>query len=137
MNKRQFLAWSAAGGALAALASFGVLYPSLQSAMARLIRHELDYLALDDKGLAQFVEDYARSAARTERLVIKGYAFAGLDASQSGRIHDLVSRYLLSTDFFINRMDEGRTVHYLGLHNPHASPCANPFSQTYYPPGLA
>ena len=139
MDKRSFLKFTGLGlgGAAVAAASFGILAPSFESAMASLIRNELNYLKLDDKGLAQFVKDYSRYTSQTSRLVLKGFAFANLDSSDSGRIHHLISSYLLGSDFFINKMDENRTVQYLGINNPHASPCSNPFSQAYYPQDLA
>lgn len=46
---------------------------------------------------------------------------------------DIVGDFLLSTDFFINKMDTGKTVTYIGLYNPYLRPCSNPFSNLYYP----
>lgn len=46
---------------------------------------------------------------------------------------DIVGDFLLSTDFFINKMDTDRTVKYIGLYNPYVRACSNPFSNLYYP----
>ncbi|ELR73348.1 hypothetical protein C900_04200 [Fulvivirga imtechensis AK7] len=46
---------------------------------------------------------------------------------------DIVGDFLLSTDFFMNRMDSNKTINYIGLYNPYARPCSNPFSNLYYP----
>lgn len=46
---------------------------------------------------------------------------------------DIVGDFLLSTDFFINKMDASKTVNYIGLYNPYLRPCSNPFSNLYYP----
>ncbi len=44
-----------------------------------------------------------------------------------------VSDFLLSTDFFLNKMDEKKQVNYLALYEPYKRPCANPFSNLFYP----
>jgi hypothetical protein len=48
----------------------------------------------------------------------------------------LVGDFLLSTDFFINKMDTKRKIKYIGLYDPYLRPCANPFSNLYYPPSV-
>jgi hypothetical protein len=45
----------------------------------------------------------------------------------------IVARFLLSTDFFLNKMDESKEVNYLGrIWGPYAMPCMNPFSAMFY-----
>lgn len=46
---------------------------------------------------------------------------------------DIVGDFLLSTNFFINKMDPKQEVKYMGLYNPYLRPCSNPFSNLYYP----
>lgn len=46
---------------------------------------------------------------------------------------DIVGDFLLSTNFFMNKMDSSKTIDYIGLYNPYARPCSNPFSNLYYP----
>jgi hypothetical protein len=41
--------------------------------------------------------------------------------------------FLLSTDFFINKMDPSKPVKYNTLFDPYLYPCSNPFSNLYYP----
>lgn len=48
---------------------------------------------------------------------------------------EIVGDFLLSTDFFMNKMDTKRTVNYIGLYNPYLRPCSNPFSNLYYTQG--
>jgi len=44
------------------------------------------------------------------------------------RLEDnVVTKYLLSTDFFLKGADESRTVKYLSFYEPHLAPCRNPF----------
>lgn len=130
MDKRNFL--KLAGAALV-ISSYRIFSPAVEETLATLIRNELDYLKLDDAGLARFVKDYSQYVGKVSRVILKGFSFAQVDASASGRIHHLVSSYLLSTDFFLNKMDEARTLQYLGLHNPHTRPFLNPFLQAFYP----
>ena len=43
-----------------------------------------------------------------------------------------VGQFLMSTDFFINKMDESKTITYQGFYNPYKQPCSNPFSFIFY-----
>lgn len=45
----------------------------------------------------------------------------------------IVGFFLLSTDFFINKMDPAKPVKYRALYDPYQIPCSNPFSSTFYP----
>ena len=45
----------------------------------------------------------------------------------------IVETFLLSTDFFIHKMDVNRQVNYRALYDPYLSPCCNPFSNLFYP----
>jgi hypothetical protein len=45
------------------------------------------------------------------------------------RLEDnVVTQYLLSTDFFLHEADESREVKYLSFYEPHLTPCRNPFA---------
>ncbi len=46
---------------------------------------------------------------------------------------EIVSRFLLSTDFFLNKMDERKEIKYTGvIWGPYTTPCINPFSSLFY-----
>jgi len=45
----------------------------------------------------------------------------------------IVNTFLLSTDFFVNKMDVSRPIKYRMLFDPFLYPCSNPFSNLYYP----
>ncbi|MBX2923286.1 MAG: hypothetical protein KF746_13885 [Chitinophagaceae bacterium] len=45
----------------------------------------------------------------------------------------IVGAFLLSTDFFQNRMNESIPVKFTALYDPYLIPCSNPFSDTFYP----
>ena len=116
-------------GALAtAIASGKFLSMSFEESAAGIIRKQLGFLKLDEPGLIQFANEYSKGIDKYYKLTLKGYNLLGIDASQSGKIHQLVTTYLLSSDFFIHGMDESRTVKYLAMYDPYLRPCAHPFS---------
>lgn len=45
---------------------------------------------------------------------------------------ELVGHFLLSTDFFINKMKTDIPINYVALYDPYFRPCSNPFSNLYY-----
>jgi hypothetical protein len=134
MRRRNFLKLAGAGTA-AAVALPAVWYKatSLHEAAAGIITHELGFLKLEPKGVARFVDDYLKDPwSRFTAAQVKPYYFLRTGDDKSN-VADMTSKYLLSSDFFMNNMDEQKTVQYLGLYNPYRSPCANPFSSLHYP----
>jgi hypothetical protein len=135
MRRRNFLKIAGAGTvAVAALPVGWYATTSVQEAVAGIITREFSYLKLDPKGVARFVEDYLQDpmSGYTHKELKASYALRAV-ADRSTMVADLTRRYLLSSDYFLNKMDENRTVQYLGLYNPYRSPCANPFSSLHYP----
>lgn len=45
----------------------------------------------------------------------------------------IVMTFLLSTNFFMDKMDESKKVHFTNLYDPYQIPCSNPFSNIFYP----
>ena len=139
MNRRNFLKLTGITGvAVLALPGFGFVSTSVKEAAVGIIMQELDYLKLDKKGVEQYVEDHYKTHyinnSLTSQLKIRSFYFLHVKPEKSYLVKDLVENYLLSTDFFINKMDESKTVKYLGLYDPYTKPCFNPFSRLYYPP---
>lgn len=114
------------------MASFKVLTDPFEGVAKGIIKSELNYLTLDEEGLDKFVADYTRAKDRNYKLFMKGYSLFGVSAARSGKIHQMVSAYLLSSDFFQNKMDDKRTIKYVGLYDPYTRPCAHPFSHVHY-----
>lgn len=119
---------AAAGTVVTALASAKFLATSFEESAEHLIRKELSFLKLDGEGIRAFVNEYATAKDRYYKLIVKSYSILGIDSSQSGKVHQLVSTYLLSTDFFVNNMDESRIIKFVGLYDPYLRPCAHPFA---------
>lgn len=128
IKRRRFLFIAGAGTLITALASAKFVTTSFEDSAENLIRRELAFLKLDDRGVSAFVRDYAGAKDRYYKLLLKSYSMLGIDSGQSGKVHQLVSTYLLSTDFFARNMDESRVIQYVALYDPYLRPCAHPFA---------
>ena len=133
MKRRKFIAITGLATLAAAFTSFKFITTPFEDAAFNLIKDELDFLALEDEGVRKFVRDFSRSKNRLYRITMKGYSFLGIRSSQSGKVNQLVSAYLLSSDFFVNKMDEKRVIKYVSLYDPYLRPCAHPFTHIHYP----
>lgn len=136
MNRRKFLKISGLGiTSLFALPGLGYITIKTQSGAVGLLMNELKYLNIDQKGVELFVSDFFKvyNYSFTNKLKFKYYYLLDIKSDKSNLVADLANMYLLSTDFFRNKMDEKAEVKYLGLYNPYKMPCSNPFSHLYYP----
>jgi hypothetical protein len=139
MHRRKFLKIAGVSTtAVVALPAGWYAATSVQEAAAGIITREFGYLKLDPKGVARFVDDYLKDPmSQYTPAKVKMYYATQTGAKQSTLVADLTRKYLLSSDYFINKMDEDKTVQYLGFYNPYRSPCANPFSSLHYPDVLS
>ena len=128
MKRRKFITIAGISGvAMAAIGTLKFFTTPFEGAAFRLIIAELGFLKLDHSGVKKFVTAYAENKDRRYKWAVKGYQLLGIRSANSGKVHQLVSTYLLSTDFFRNEMDESRVIRYVGLYDPYQRPCANPF----------
>jgi len=137
MFRRKFLKTVGLGIGAVTLPSLGAYAVPLNDATAGVILHQFDFLRLDKQGVARFVQDYYKinkNATLMIKLKMKLYYLLRTDAQQSQLVHSISTLYLLSTDFFQHRMDESRLVQYQGIYDVYKTPCAHPFSASYYPP---
>lgn len=132
MKRRTFLTLAGIGTSLAAFASVRFLTSPFENTAADCIRRELSFLKLDEEGLLKFANAYGKDKDKKFKLMIKGYSLFRIDSEQSGKIHNMVSNYLLSTDFFQNGMDETRVIKYVGMYDPYTRPCSHPFSHIHF-----
>lgn len=101
-----------------------------------VLHRRLGYLNLDEGSLNQFstdfIDDYGTLGLQG-RLLALGRPALGLienvQEDEVSRFEDrVVSKYLLSTDFFRNNADEALPVRYVVYYNPYKVACANPFA---------
>ena len=137
MKRRRFLIVAGAGTLIAAVATGKFLSTSFEDSAETLIKRELGFLKLDDAGISAFTADYARAKDRLYKLTVKGYSFLGIDSKKSGKVHQLISTYLLSSDFFTHNMDESRVIKYVSLYDPYLRPCAHPFTSSEAEPDIS
>lgn len=135
MQRRKFLTLLSLGVTAAVVPPIGFSSVSTKKAAVGIIMNEFSYLTLDEQGVERFIEVYLRYDKYTPHLdmKLKSYYLLGIKSNRSSIIDSLVKKYLLSTDFFLNKMDESKTIKYIGFYNPYQSPCSNPFSHIYYP----
>lgn len=141
MKRRKFISIAAVGSAVIAIPSIGLSSNAFfKQAVTSIIHRELGYLKLDEQGVKKFVNDFADqtnagSISSSQKMKMKvgtEYLFPG--SVDTTLVKDrIITSFLLSSDFFINKMNEKRTVQYIGLFDSSKKPCTNPFSHLYYP----
>ncbi|WP_342327870.1 hypothetical protein [Pedobacter sp. FW305-3-2-15-E-R2A2] len=136
MKRRKFLLLTGlAAGSVVVPASLYLLSPDVKQYAQLLIERELNYLKLEPGSVSRYVDDYFNATENNlvSRLKWKTMYYLNFNWEKSDQILELIKYYLLSSDFFINKTDERKTVHYLGLYSPYKSPVPNPFSFALYP----
>lgn len=122
-------------GGVAIPASVLFVSNSVKKYAVLFIERQLDYLNLEPGSVVSYVNDYfTESNNILERVKWKAMYYLHVSWENSDQIMELIKYYLLSSNFFINKMDESKTVKYLGLYSPYKSPVPNPFAYTLYPP---
>jgi hypothetical protein len=86
----------------------------VRSPEERLAAH-FDYLNLEPRGVAKFIEDLEKHRPDFSRTLPLGA--------------DIHTQFLLSTDFFRHGADERREVRYVGYYEPGVTACLNPLAR--------
>jgi len=136
MNRRKFLILAGVStGALVVPASVYFVTGNVKKYAVLLIEKELSYLKIEQGSIAKYVDEYFGNTNDTvTRMKWKSMYYLNVTWQKSDQLMELIKYFLLSSDFFINKMDESKMVKYLGLYSPYKSPVPNPFSYTLYPP---
>lgn len=136
MNRRKFIIIAGVTtGSLVIPTSYFLVNGTIQKYAALLIKDELSYLKLEEGSVEKYVNDYfSYSNDIFFKMKLKSMYYLNITWKNSNLIKELIKTYLLSSDFFINKMDESKVVRYLGLYSPYKSPVPNPFAYTLYPP---
>ena len=131
LKRRKFLELAGIGGALLLLPiSVFFAVKSLEDIAVDLITDEFHYLNLDKEGVRKYAQDYLQKDKPSFSSGIKwrSYYVLNFNSNDSDNIKFLVTYYLLSSDFFINRMDESKMVRYMGINHQYTAPCSSHFS---------
>lgn len=82
-------------------------------------------IAADLRGHFEYLRFESGVIERYARLYVENYGAP--DLTQPVTRAQIHSQFLLSTDFFQNGADEGRTAQFVALYDPYVTPCYNPF----------
>jgi len=137
MERRNFIRLATIGTGMCLIPpALYFVAPGVKEYACVILKRELYYLKLEPKGVVSFVDDYFKATGNDllSNLKWKGLFYLKSGWDKSDRVRDLLKYYLLSSDFFINKTDESKTVNYLGLFNSYKSPMPNPYSFILYPP---
>ena len=141
IRRRTFLRIAGLGAAAVGLSTISLYATSFEQTTVDLITNQFSFLKLDMAGVRQFAADYHASQDANKTLYVRTkmrlYDLFKVDSDRSQLVRTITTLYLVSTDFFQNKMDESKIVRYRSLYNPHKTPCANPFSSLYYPPAVS
>ncbi len=146
LNRRKFLRH-----AFLAAAGVSVSYAGQSTKLTPFAKVIRNILITDLKGLRvnlADIEAYAREAAKKNPL---GFSFATTQMMELYQIPgvkrlplpsnkryaalrgQITGNFLLSTNFFQNKMDESKEIKYAGyIYEAHKGACANPFSGLYF-----
>lgn len=136
LKRRKFLEFIGIGGALVLLPiSIFVAVKSLEDIAIDLITQEFHYLKLDPEGVRKYAQDYLQKdkPGIASNIKWRSYYVLNFNANDSDNIKFLVTYYLLSSDFFMNKMDESKTVRYMGINHQYTAPCSSHFSFLLFP----
>ncbi|MEQ8475978.1 hypothetical protein [Fulvivirga sp.] len=129
-------------------ALFGSFYfYDFDTVLFKIIKKDLAYLKLSNQQIETFVLD-AKKENHWERkffdwkkqyfmrvgfMIVSFWNSFPYYYKYNQYKSELVGDFLLSTDFFMNRMDVDADITYVALYNPYKRACSNPFSNLYYP----
>jgi hypothetical protein len=141
LRRRRFLLLGA-GSAVVIATGYGVARwyrGDPASVILAILERRLGYLPVDRTSFPRFAADYldSRKEYRQELALLalfslpyryvtpypllkQGHSLRRLESN-------VVSRYLLSTDFFEHGADESRSIRYVEFHDPYSIACRNPF----------
>jgi hypothetical protein len=140
MHRRKFL-WLLIGGVLLSIVGFFIA-KSFRKIVYNILAEDLEKLKIQEGSIEQYIIDaekeYFWGYTRGQKEFIKAhYYFPFLPLPYAFKYRqfraNITGMYLLSTDFFLNKMDASKPVTYLSYYNPYKRPCTNPFSNLYYP----
>lgn len=141
MKRRNFLKVAGAGTVLAATGFWSIR--SFQSGIKTIIVQDTQGLNLKEEEIDKFLADAKKEMFWKQHDFTKkgfilahtwlGSAYLPYRVKYSQYRSKIVGTFLLSTDYFSNKMDPEKTIQYVAFYNPYKRPCSSPFSNLYYP----
>jgi hypothetical protein len=110
----------------------------------RIIKNDLKALAISDDIIQSFIQDaksngYFRQMDRRKKWLIRIYdrlPVNWISFPYEGKYKEyrslIIADFLMSTDFFMNKMNPDKEIKYIGFYDPYMRPCSNPFSNLFY-----
>jgi hypothetical protein len=141
LRRRGFLVLGA-GSAVVIATGYGVTRwyrGDPASVIVAILERRVGYLKVDRASFQHFAIDYLESRKEYKRELalmalfslpyryVTPYPFLKQGNSLRRLESNVVSRYLLSTDFFEHGADESRPVSYVEFYDPYGTACRNPF----------
>lgn len=146
MNRRAFVRNLSIGMGVVSTLGIGFYYKSkFQSLLENILKKDLKGLKVNEKDIESFSKEaslqnpWGYSNVKIKFIALYDtvdYKYIPLPYKQKYYQYraDIVGRFLLSTNFFTNKMDESKDIIYAGIvYTPYNAPCYNPFSNLYYP----
>jgi hypothetical protein len=139
MNRRKFVI--ATIGAVAVVGALRWVFTTEKGGIVGTLHKRLSYLDLDPAGVDRFAADFiAQKVIPAKKLravdaimpmydqVVSLVGHSAATVLRHGE-EQIVTAYLVGSDFFVNGADTSRTVHYVRWWDTHLA-CANPFART-------
>jgi hypothetical protein len=142
LSRRAFLFRASAGLAVLVAAPYALYqlkYGKAANVVIAILKRRVGYLRVDPDSFERFASEYLQykrgHAKQLARLSVVAFPLTYLTLYRLlpmghplRRLEDnVVTRYLLSTDFFFHDADESRKINYVSFYDPAATPCRNPF----------
>jgi hypothetical protein len=139
LSRRAFLVLGGAAGAAALGGAYLWYFGNPAKFVVAILQRYVGYLRVDRGSFLVFAEEYVKFKPNYEHAfaeaeiadelleVTNPYKWFGQGTPFRRLDDNIVSRYLLSTDFFQNGADETRAVRYVAFYDPYVTPCRNPF----------
>ena len=143
MNRRKFIILSLFTVVSAMVVSLFAVY-DFETVVFKMLQHDLAFLKVRESDFTRFIQE-ARGSNYWNRIhmdkkkrafVILYFLLPNVGLPYQFKYVQLrgliVGNFLLSTDFFQNKMNEEAPITYIALFDPEITPCQNPFSNLFY-----
>lgn len=141
VSRRKLLALGAVSAVAALFGIYKWNFGDPKDIIVAILKRRVGYLGVDAASFDVFAVDYLKHRKQYIRDLTRLSAFSlpfrffspyswSDKENAFRRLEDnIVSQYLLSTDFFQNGADENRAVKYILFYDPYVTVCRNPFNR--------